>query len=93
MNVTAEGPMRRTKEKSTADFRFPKEGVQPKGFKEGVVNEDVTITIKGTVKRSEDSAEEWSPGKHLRIETKSCIIESAKPATLTKALNSAKRTV
>ena len=58
-------------EKPTVNFQFkPKGGVQPKGFSDMTVEEDVAVLIKGTVKSI--SIDEF--GKQFRLEMKSCEI-------------------
>jgi hypothetical protein len=58
-------------DKPTVNFQFkPKGGIQPKGFEEMTLEEDVAVLTKGKVTSA--STDEW--GKQFRLEVKSCEI-------------------
>ncbi len=85
--------MGRKKQKCKADFNFPDSAkVKPKGFKGLGVDDDVTIVTKGKVIRIEDNAEDWDPGKHLKLEVKSCeIVGPEKKVSIDEAVKSAQQ--
>ena len=87
--------MKEPKEKPSIDLRFPKGSkVQPKGFDGLGVDQKVTVIIKGTVKRVEDSASEWDPGKSCRVHIDACqILGKEKKVSITDAIEASKRKV
>ena len=69
--------MKMPKEKPRIDLNFPKDGqVQPEGFSGLGVDEDVTVIVRGKVTRLEDSADEWTPGKHVTVRIASCEFQT-----------------
>jgi hypothetical protein len=76
------------------NLHFPKGGLDPKGFETATVGQKVTVTITAIVRRVEDSADHWDPGKRMGLEMTACSIQGpAQAPSLNKALTSAKRTV
>ena len=80
------------KDPPSISMRFPKGGkVQPGGFKELGVDEEVTVILKGKVKRLEHDSEEWNPGKHVTIQPTSCEFQKpAREVTLDDALKASR---
>lgn len=80
------------KEKPTVRLNFPEKGkVQPKGFKDVSVDEEVTLTIKGKVTRLEHSADVWDKGKHITVQITSCEMSGkAKPVSFSAAIKGAR---
>jgi len=66
------------KEKPNMDLNFPKGGVQPRGFKDVTIDDSVTVLVKGRVREVRENADEWNPGKHLRVRITSCQITGPK---------------
>ena len=69
------------KEKPKLTLNFPKDGVQPKGFKDVSIDDSVTVLVKGTVLSVSENAESWDPGKHLTVKIVSCRIAGPKEKT------------
>lgn len=98
MGLISEAPQMSKAEKPKPDppnlrLFFPKEGkVQPKGFSSAVIDKEVTVLVKGTVKEIADSAERWDPGKRFVLHISSCTINGPgeKPLTLDAAVKAAK---
>lgn len=80
--------MKKRKEKATLSASFPDgQNVQPQGFKDLSTGDTVVIVVTGRVRRTEDNAEEWSPGKHLKLEIKNFAVKTEKdPTTMDKAI-------
>lgn len=67
--------MKETKEKPKLSLRFPKDSkVQPKGFENANIGEEVTVVIKGPVISISENAEDWDPGKRFDLAIKTCEI-------------------
>ena len=83
------------KEKPNVNFNFgEKQTVQPKGFENVNINEDVTVIAKGRVKSISDKSDQWDKGKRFSIELKSFqIVPPEKKVTLDDAIKSARKTV
>jgi hypothetical protein len=69
------------KPKSTASVYFPNSAkIQPKGFKNLEIDQDVKIVINGKIKSiSSNQYEDGDGSKDIRVELKSCSILSAGP--------------
>lgn len=79
---------KKIKEPPVMSLNFPKDGkVQPSGFSGLGVDEDITIVIKGKVVRIEENADQWDPGKNLRVKISKCDIHGPeKKVTLDDAI-------
>ncbi|MBC2712048.1 MAG: hypothetical protein HGJ94_14010 [Desulfosarcina sp.] len=70
--------MSRRKEPAEMNVSFPKrQKVRPAGFDDLSVGDTVTCTVVGKVVRVEENAEEWSPGRHMKLEVKKFTVEAA----------------
>jgi len=76
MSQTAPVSEEKARPRSEADLRFENDAkVQPKGFSNLEINEDVTITLTGKIKSlSMSEYREGDGSKSLSVELKSCII-------------------
>uniref|UniRef100_A0A6M3K2P2 Uncharacterized protein n=1 Tax=viral metagenome TaxID=1070528 RepID=A0A6M3K2P2_9ZZZZ len=76
MSQTAPGTEKKAKPRSEADLRFETDSkIQPKGFSNLEINEDVTITLTGKIKSlSMHEYREGDGSKSLLVELKSCTI-------------------
>lgn len=86
--------MKKKPEPATISAMFPADGkVQPKGFKELTVGETVAVMVTGTVKGIEDNADEWIPGKRVRIDLTGFEVKmETKPMSIKDAIAETKAT-
>ena len=79
---------KKIKETPVMRLNFPKDGkVQPSGFAGLGVDEDITIVIKGKVVTISENADQWDPGKNLRVKISKCDIHGPeKKVTLDDAI-------
>jgi len=82
-------------DKPSVSFNFgEKDKIQPKGFENVNINEDVTVIAKGRVKSISDKSDNWDKGKKFSIELKSFqIVPPEKKVTLDDAIKNARKTV
>ena len=80
-------------EKTSVNFYFrEKAKVQPKGFEDINISENITVVVKGKVNSISEDKNKWDPGKKFSMEIKSCkIIPPDKKVTLDQALRDAKK--
>ena len=83
------------KEKPSVSFNFgEKAKVQPKGFENININDDVTVITKGRVKSISDKSDRWDMAKRFSIELTSCqIVPPEKKVTLDDAVKAARKSV
>ncbi len=83
------------KEIPSVNFNFgEKAKVQPKGFENININDDVTVITKGRVKSASDKSDRWDMAKKFSIELKFCqIVPPEKKVSLDDAVKDAKKTV
>ena len=63
------------KEKSKIRLHFPQDSkVQPKGFSDVSMKDQVTVIVKGPVLELSENAEQWDPGKRIVVQIDSCRI-------------------
>jgi hypothetical protein len=86
-------PIKTPKPKPMLRLEFPKGGkVQPEGFKDLSVGQQVSVTIRGTVRQLADYPErEWDPGKDVAIEMTSCTFAGEGGSSLASALEKGAR--
>jgi len=87
--------MKEYKEKPSVSFNFgEKDKVQPKGFENVNINENVTVIAKGRVKSISDKNDQWDKGKRFSIELESFkIVPPEKKVTLDDAIKDAQKKV
>jgi len=89
--------MAEPKEKPKLRLSFPKDGkVQPKGFSDANVGENVTVVVKGEVTSVSDKADEWDPGKRFTVQIKTCEIivpEANKKVSIEDAVKAVQKKV
>jgi len=81
---------------TTVDFYFSSKGkVQPKGFDNLTVDEDITVITKGKVNSVAHKQDpDWDPGKSFKLNITSCEIAApAKKTSLDDAIKAAKKKV
>jgi predicted signal transduction protein with EAL and GGDEF domain len=83
------------REEPKLNLSFPSKGeVQPKGFEEVNVNDDVVVVVKGKVLSISENAEKWDPGKRFSLKISSCAIHGPEiKTTLDAAVKEAKKKV
>jgi hypothetical protein len=81
------------KEEPTLNLSFPNKGkVQPKGFEEVSVNDQVVVVVKGKVTSISENVDKWDPGKRFSIKIGSIHGPEIK-TTLDAAVKEAKKKV
>ncbi len=80
--------MTKTKEYAKCNLDLPSGSeVKISGFNSIGVNDKITMVVTGTVREISENADEWDPGKHMRIRIKKCKIEGpAKKTSIDDAL-------
>ena len=74
--------MTKSKEYANCDLNLPAETkVKIEGFNGVGVNDKVSVVVTGTIKEISDNAEEWNPGKRMRIRIKKCKIQGPEKKT------------
>jgi len=86
---------KKIKEPPSLNLFFPDGGkVEPKGFSDVNMNDDVTFVIKAKVTRLEDNPDAWEKGKRIGARISSCEITAPdKKPSFDKALKKAQKTV
>jgi len=86
---------KRMKEPPSLNLFFPDGGkVQPKGFSEVNMDDDVTIVIKGKVTSLANNPDAWDKGKRIGARISSCeILGPDKKTSFDKAIKKARKTV
>ena len=87
--------IKQPKPRSMIRLEFPKSGkVQPDGFDELTVGQEVTVTLRGTVRElANDPNREWDPGKSCSVEIKGCAFAGVGGGSLADALEKGQRRV
>ena len=86
---------KKPKPKAMIHLSFPKRGkVQPDGFADLSVGQQVAVTIRGTVREMSDYPDrEWEPGKDCSIEMTGCAFARVGGGSLADALEKGQRRV